>query len=96
MLVSDLFDSNLKCALSVQAHLRHGDQHLLIDEFCLPLCLDLFTLSYQLEEGVEERRLINCQGGVMTTCRSNITSAKRLTKLRVVAFTYTIFDRSLN
>ena len=41
--------SNLKCALSVQAHLTHGDQHLLIDELRLSLRLHLLTLHYQLE-----------------------------------------------
>lgn len=44
-----IFVSHLKCALSVQAHLRHGYQHLLVDELCVSLRLHLLTLRYQLE-----------------------------------------------
>jgi len=48
--------SNLKCALSVQAHLGHGYQHLLIDELNLSLRFHLLTLCYQLEENTDTVR----------------------------------------
>lgn len=51
------FVSNLKCALSVQTHLRHGYQHLLDDELRLSFCLHLLTLGYQLDGKGDEPRV---------------------------------------
>lgn len=54
--------SHLECALAVQSHLRHGHQHLLVDELCLPLRLHLLTFHYQLRERDRDRKSIKTLG----------------------------------
>lgn len=73
----------LKCALSVHTHLRHGHQHLLVDELRVSFGLNLLTLCYQLVQrkgkekkgGEMDRRglvlMANC--GVSRKCKmSNV------------------------
>lgn len=47
--------SHLERALAVQSHLRHGHQHLLVNELCLPLRLHLLTFHDQLRKRTSER-----------------------------------------
>lgn len=49
------FASDLDCALPVQRHLGHGDQHLLVNELRLSLAFNLLTLCYQLVQVGENR-----------------------------------------
>lgn len=87
MQFSGAFVSDLNCALSVQAHLRHRYQHLLIDELRLSLSLYLLTLCYQLVEVEEESGeksigiasqlalLANCHGSSGQYVKSHISTA---------------------
>lgn len=48
--------SHLNRALLVQPHVRHGQQHVLVQRLHLPLALQVLTLRYQLEEQAQTQR----------------------------------------
>ena len=67
--------SYLKRALSVQAHLRHGYQHLFVDELRLSLGLNLLTLCYQLVRVEEKNAREERWGEENWRCRQIVMAA---------------------